>query len=47
MNHPHYMDDIRADDLFIQADLIDEANQLTDEGLEVMAELWEEGCLHS
>ena len=43
----HFLNDINADDLFIQADLIDEADQLTDEGLAVMAELWEEGCLHS
>jgi len=47
MNDPHFLNDINADDLFIQADLIDEADQLTDEGLAVMAELWEEGCLHS
>lgn len=43
MNDPHYMNDIIADDLFIESDRI----ELTDEGLAVMAELWEEGCLHS
>tara|TARA_R100000008_G_C3477041_1_gene111883 strand:- start:94 stop:204 length:111 start_codon:yes stop_codon:yes gene_type:complete len=28
-------------------DLIDDEGVLTEEGLDVMAELWEEGCLHS
>ena len=28
-------------------DLIDDTGVLTDDGLEVLGEMWEEGCFHS